>query len=206
MDEGWVKLPLDLRGVIAYWMKRAKGCTIDVCWRAPWLDESAEKQVRFEPIELRGMKTVHRLRLLRLLGVDGSPAGPWSARAAGAAARAGRIGLSLSLVDSWIRGEAVPLAIASRARLLLKSEERRLKTVQNSQRSLMRDILHLEDLPASLVLPAIRLHRSANPSFPIKVKSGGHHLAPGNWLWKFPAGTHSPSSVRRISDIGIQTA
>lgn len=183
-------LPLDLRGMAALWVHGGHKGRV-VLWHAPWLREEDP----LPPSLLNGLSPIRRMRLLRLLSLDGAAHGPWLAQAAGTAARLGRHRLAWNLMTTWLAGELPCPNDATEARRLLDVERERIKTVLSWKREWPEGVIHLDDFPAWLVLPAIRQLRRMGRKGSFHLISGGHLLKAGRWTWYIPAGSWRPSKV-----------
>lgn len=144
---------------------------------------------------LSNLSPIRRIRLLRLTSLDGAAHGPWLGQAACTAARLGRNALAWRLMTSWLDGDTPASQDAVLARDLLDMERSRVKTAISWRREWPKGIIHLEDIPAWLVIPAVRLLRRMGRKGPIHLISGGHLLKPGTWNWCVPAGSWRPSEV-----------
>ncbi len=190
-----LELPLDIRGMAALWLTRRKGKRRIVSWHAPWSRDTDP----LPPSVLNRIPAIKRMRLLRLLGLDGAGHGPWLAQATGTAARLGRHRLAWNLMHSWLDGESPSPEDATAARQLLDVERNRVKRVMQWNREWPSGIIHLEDMPAWLIPPAIRQLRRLGRKGSMHLISGGHLLEPGSWRWYVPAGCNLPSKVQILS-------
>ena len=170
-------LPLDLRGMAALWVHGGHKGRV-VSWHAPWLSDEDP----LPPSLLNGLSPIRRMRLLRLLSLDTS-------------ARLGRHQLAWNLMTTWLAGELPNPSDANEARRLLDVERERIKTVLTWKREWPEGVIHLDDFPAWLVLPAIRQLRRMGRKGSFYLISGGHLLKAGRWTWYIPAGTWKPSKV-----------
>ena len=184
-------LPLDMRGIAASWLNQRRRGRRTVSWYAPW----SRDEDPLPPSTLARLPAIKRMRLLRLIGLDGAGHGPWLAQAAGTAARLGRHRLARTLMLAWLDGQYPTPEDATVARALLEIERNRLKSVLQWRREWPSGVIHLEDMPAWLVPPAIRLLRQMGRKGPIHLFSGGHLLKPGRWSWYVPAGGWQPTKV-----------
>ncbi len=189
-----LELPLDMRGIAASWLNKRRRGSPRVSWHAPW----SRDEDPLPASTLARLPAIKRMRLLRLIGLDGAGHGPWMAQAAGTAARLGRHRLAQNLMLAWLDGENPTPEDATVARALLEIERNRLKSVMQWRREWPSGVIHLEDMPAWLIPPAIRLLRQMGRKGSIHLFSGGHLLKPGRWSWYVPAGRWRPAKVEVV--------
>ncbi len=185
-----LELPQNVHGLIKYWMVQ----DVMIFWRAPWL----EMEFQIEMSDIVSLSISQRLRILRLIELDAEPVGNWIARAIGVAARCGRIFLALRLLNCWVEALEPGPELAAQGRELLAIEVTRSKGLLKWQREWPQSTINLQDQPAWLIPSVIKRMRYLGRHGGLTINSGGHILAPQNWIWEIPENQSQPCSVVRV--------
>lgn len=177
--------PLDIRGLII----RHSQPEVEYRWVAPFLWDGT-----FCIDDLTDDKKLARMYQI-LVEVDCSGRGRIIPRAAGIAARQGRLTLAAILMTTHLYNRQPEPELEARALNLLNDEKRKIRRLMNRNREWPKDNWNLQDTPAWIIPSFTRKFRSLVNSRPISIISGGHLLAPGNWIWKFSSKSHLPLKI-----------
>ena len=166
--------PLDIRGLII----RHYYPNEEYRWVAPFLCTED-----FE-IERINQLTSTSTDLKHLLGVDGS-FGELMAIASCIAIRQGQVYLASIFLRIFLGLDAKNDLTHSQAICLVSDEKRKVRRLMNPNREWPKGVWNLQDTPAWIIPSFIKKFRQIVSKAPVKIISGGHLLAPGNWLWEY---------------------
>ncbi len=177
------KFRLDSSGLLRLKIAQIENPTIEPIWiscadhldNLPKLSDISHLSI---PLQTR------ILRLSSYLSASQPNAGPWCAKGILAASSQGCLGLSLTLIDSWLNKRWSSVQEA-RARMLTRSFFQGLKSGVLHCREISTGVLDCSDISA-LMVPSIIRHRNwLRRSQDWVVFSGGDHLTAGYWVWHF---------------------
>ena len=180
-----LEYPLDIRGIIL----QKININQDYTWVAPftWNENHHTYMDSLNP-EIR-----EKSRLL--VESDCNYDARMIPRAAGIATRQGQISLAQSLIEYFLDGTLEDSFLEARALSIITDEKMKVKRLLNPNREWPKGIWNLQDTPAWIIPTFIRRFRKLVSIQPITIISGGHLLAPGNWLWKFENDSVIPNEV-----------
>ena len=168
--------PLDVRGIILHVYDNNR----EYRWVAPLEFKS---KIEYDNLELSFRQ---KKKIADLISVDGASRGPVIPRAICTAARQGRIALASTLCNFYLRGHVITPELLARARLLISDEKRRVRSLLNVNREWPKGVWNLQDVPAWIIPAFIIRYRQLVSNEALKLISGGHLLAVGEWVWKVP--------------------
>ena len=179
--------PLDVRGIILHVYDNNR----EYRWVAPLEFKS---KIEYDNLELSFRQ---KKKIADLISVDGASRGPVIPRAICTAARQGRIALASTLCNLYLRGHVIMPELLARARLLISDEKRRVRSLLNVNREWPKGVWNLQDVPAWIIPAFIIRYRQLVSNEALKLISGGHLLAVGEWVWKVPKN----SNIAKINQV-----
>ena len=180
-----IEYPLDIRGIIL----RKININQDYTWVAPFTwDENYHTYIDSLAPEIR-----EKSRLL--LESDCNYDARMIPRAAGIAARQGQLSLAQSLIEYFLDGSLDDSFLEARALSIITDEKMKVKRLLNPNREWPKGVWNVQDTPAWIIPTFITRFRKLVNENAVTIISGGHILAPGNWLWKFGNDSVIPNEV-----------
>ena len=180
-----LQYPLDIRGIILQKLNIDQGYT----WVAPFTwDENYHTYMDSSDSKIR-----EKFHLL--IESDCNYDARMIPRAAGIAARQGQISLAKSLIEYFLDERLEDSFLEARALSIITDEKMKVKRLLNPNREWPKGIWNLQDSPAWIIPTFIRRFRKLVNGNPVAIISGGHILAPGNFLWKFCNDSVIPNEV-----------
>ena len=182
---GMLEYPLDIRGVIL----QKININQDYTWVAPFIwDGNFQTYMDSLNPEIR-----EKSRLL--VESDCNYDARMIPRAAGIAARQGQLSLAKSLIEYFINERLDNPFLEARALSIITDEKMKVKRLLNPNREWPKGVWNLQDTSAWIIPTFIIRFRKLVNNQAVTIISGGHILAPGNWLWKFENDSVIPNEV-----------
>ena len=180
-----IEYPLDIRGIIL----QKLNIDLDYTWVTPffWSGTFQTYMGSLDP------KVREKSRLL--VESDCNYDARMIPRAAGIAARQGQLSLAQSLIEYFLDGRLDDSFLEARALSIITDEKMKVKRLLNPNREWPKGVWNLQDTPAWIIPTFITRFRKLVNENPVTIISGGHILAPGNWLWKFGNDSVNPVEV-----------